>query len=87
MKKLYLIHFLLLILAISMTAQSAMLSGEVRDEGGEPLIGASVYNKVTQSGVVSELDGSFEIPASINDVIEVSFVGYESQTITYTGQY
>lgn len=63
------------------------LNGAVVDEAGEPVVGASVVVKGTQRGVSSDIDGKFFL-SNLNsgDVIEVSYIGYDSQEIAYSGQ-
>lgn len=61
------------------------VKGTVVDEAGDPIPGASVIVKGTTRGVVSDIGGQFAIPASDNDSIEVSFVGYGKQTLATAG--
>lgn len=50
----------------------------------EPLIGASVLLKGTQTGTVTDYDGHFEIPVSIQaGELEISYVGYQTQTVSF----
>ena len=56
--------------------------GVVTDANGEPLIGVSVLIKGTSQGTITNFDGAFEIQAAKGDVLEFSYVGYESQAIT-----
>lgn len=67
--------------------QGEVAKGVVIDANGEPIIGATVVVKGTTNGVVTDLDGAF----SLNNVekgaiIEISFVGYTTQTVTWKGQ-
>ncbi|MBR5687631.1 MAG: carboxypeptidase-like regulatory domain-containing protein [Prevotella sp.] len=61
--------------------------GQVLDENGEPIIGASVYvaGKIRQ-GTVTDIDGKFSIAASYGDKITVAYVGYKSQTVMLTNR-
>ena len=62
------------------------LSGTVQDAVG-PVIGAAVLIKGSMTGVTTDIDGAFTLNGlSINDVIVVSQMGYQTQEITYTGQ-
>lgn len=69
-----------------MTALAYTVSGAVADNGGEPLISASVRlmqakDSVVVKGVVSDVDGKFSLP-NINKgnyILETSYVGYEPQ--------
>ena len=58
------------------------LSGNVTDGTGEPLIGVSVFVKGTSNGTVTDMDGNFKLNASKGDIVEISYIGYASQTIT-----
>jgi TonB-linked SusC/RagA family outer membrane protein len=53
----------------------------VTDEKGEVLPGATVQIKGTTRGVSADLDGSFSISAKPTDVLEINFIGYETQSI------
>lgn len=62
----------------SVTQRNIILKGSVTDKNGEPLIGASVRIKGTDKGVITDLDGNYEInlPSS-NSVLIFSYLGYE----------
>ncbi len=67
--------------------QAQTISGNVKDQDGEPLIGASVMAVGDNSvGTVTDFDGNFSlnIPSSINS-IRISYVGYQAQTIDIAG--
>ena len=53
---------------------------------GDPLIGASVYEKGKLGGTISDIDGKFSIKVNPDAVLEVSYVGYETQTIKVDGR-
>ncbi|WP_165357461.1 TonB-dependent receptor [Flagellimonas olearia] len=61
-----------------------IIKGSVKDNTGEPLMGANVLVVGTDKGVVTDFDGNFEIVAKIGDVLEFSYVGMETQTYTIT---
>lgn len=65
----------------SLTVQ-AQVSGTVKDQAGEPIIGANVFWKNISGGVATREDGTFSIskPDKSNHLI-VSFIGYENDTI------
>lgn len=58
------------------------IRGVVYDALKEPLIGVSVLIKGTTVGTVTDVDGTFSIEATPNTIIEFSYVGYETKTIT-----
>lgn len=67
--------------------QLKKLTGVVRDEKGEPVIGASVYVKGTTKGVSTGIDGSFALPdVKQGEVIVISFIGYVTQEIVWDGK-
>ena len=71
----------------TITVKGIVLSGDTLPDGGiskEPLIGATISNKRTTLGAITNLDGHFGLPACIGDTLEVKYVGYESQTIVVT---
>ncbi len=85
MKNLSVLFTTLLLMVLSTTLCQAQISGTVIDEiSSEPLIGATVINKANGAGTITEIDGSFELNGSVGDVIEISYVGYNSIEITTT---
>lgn len=79
--------FALLLLPLSMLAQST-LTGNVSDSGsGQPLPGVNVIVKGTTKGTTTDFDGNFTLSSlTKGDVIEFSFVGYKTQDIAYDSQ-
>ena len=72
--------------ALDANAQGGGISGVVKDALG-PVIGASVVVNDSTTGTTTDLDGAFSLPTvKDGDVISVSFIGYKTQEITYTGQ-
>ena len=71
----------LLALFTCMSPMMAQVTGVVVDETGEPVIGASVLEKGTTNGTITDLDGNFTLPVSQGAQLEFSYVGYASQTI------
>lgn len=71
---------------VDISQQSAKVSGVVEDALG-PVTGASVIVKGTTNGTVTDLDGNFTLDGvKKGDIIQVSFLGYTTQEIPYTGQ-
>ncbi len=82
MKKL---NFLLLAFLIALCGNAwaqTQISGLVTDEESIPLPGASIVVKGTTSGVITNFDGRFVIEAAIGDVLEISYLGTKTQSIT-----
>ncbi len=68
-------------------AQDALVSGRVTGgDDGEPLIGATVTIKGTTTGVISGIEGDFEISASKKDILVFSYVGYASEEVAVGAQ-
>ncbi len=65
--------------------QRVAATGVVQDaESGEPIIGASVVEKGTTNGVVTDVNGRFTLNVSAGSVLQISYVGYETQEVTVT---
>lgn len=79
----WMVLFLLLGLFTSVIAYSQQISvkGIVKDQIGEPVIGANVLVRGTTNGVITNVNGEFILSASKSDVLVVSFVGYTTQEI------
>lgn len=60
------------------------VSGTVLDEQGIPLIGASVAIKGTTRGNITDIDGKFKVSVAPGDVLEVSYMGYNTQDVPIT---
>ena len=56
--------------------------GTVKDDSGEPIIGASVVIQGTTEGTVTDFDGNFVLRAAQGAKLTVSYVGYKSSVIT-----
>ena len=73
-------------LETAISQQNGKVTGVVEDDFG-PVAGASVVIKGTTNGNITDMDGNFILEGVKNgDVIQISFIGYATQEITYTGQ-
>lgn len=74
--------------ASSVFAQNTLtIKGVVTDTKNEPLVGATIKVKGTTHGVATDLDGKFTLPGVAKTaVLEVSYVGMQSQSILVNGQ-
>ncbi|WP_293945701.1 MULTISPECIES: SusC/RagA family TonB-linked outer membrane protein [unclassified Sphingobacterium] len=59
-------------------------SGKIVDDKGLPIIGATVKVKGTSKAVSTDANGGFILDANKGDVLQISFMGYESKEITIT---
>lgn len=70
---------------VAQQIKERLVVGTVSDEMG-PVIGATVFVKGTQNGVVTDLDGKFKLKVRIGAKIVVSFIGYKDKEIIYNGE-
>ena len=81
---------LLWMLCISLAGycQQATVTGHIVDNTGEAAIGATVLVKGTTEGTVTDIDGNFRITVKNikNDILVISYVGYETQEIRLQGK-
>ena len=77
--------FLLCLLPAGAMAQS-IVKGVVNDEAGEPIIGATVKVQGTNEGSITDMDGNFSVRANANATLNVSYIGYESQSVAVGGK-
>jgi len=66
--------------------QKKTLSGTIADSSGEPLVGASIVEKGTTNGTLTNLNGMFSLQVEENAVIQVSYIGYLAQEINTAGR-
>lgn len=87
MKKRVTLLIMLLLTGISyIYAQQLTITGTVIDKSlGDPVIGASVLVEGTTNGTVTDIDGKFSINASKGNVLNISYIGYQTQTIKLDG--
>lgn len=62
------------------------VTGAVKDQNGEPIIGANVSVKGTTVGTITGIDGDFILEVPENAVIQVSYIGYVSQEVRLGGK-
>ena len=73
---------LLLTLMVSMATNAQGILGTVTDDGGEPVIGASVVEKGNpQNGTITNIDGRFTLKVSEGTPIIISYIGYVAQEV------
>ena len=62
------------------------IKGTIKDSKGEPIIGATILEKGTSNGTITDYDGNFILEIFTNSNIEVSYIGYKAQTINPKGK-
>ena len=75
-----LIALMLLMVGAPLYAQKNV-SGQVSDEQGAPLIGATVMVKGTSNGTIADVDGSYSLKVNEGDVLQAVFTGYITEEI------
>lgn len=72
----------ILFLSFFCFSQNTTIKGVVLDEENNPIIGANILEiENTKNGTISDFDGNFEISINLNSYIEISYVGFKSQTL------
>ncbi len=84
-KVMYLLLLFLGALQVSF-AQEKTVSGVVKDENLEPMLGASVIVKGTTKGVSTDENGAYSLKVKDGDVLEFTAVGYKTQEHKVTGK-
>ncbi|GLB51448.1 SusC/RagA family TonB-linked outer membrane protein [Neptunitalea chrysea] len=77
--------FLLFCIPITFWAQTTVSGVVTENATGMPIPGANVVIKGTSTGTTTDFDGKYQITASENDVIEFSYIGFVTQSITFSG--
>lgn len=70
----------------AVTQQTIKVKGQVVDQDGEPLIGATVRVKGASTGSVTDIDGNFQIDAASNATLVISYVGYKDREVAVRGR-
>ena len=86
MKKSFLLFLFFFLFQFASLAQG-VLKGQVLDEFGEPVIGANISVQGTTIGTITDIDGNFQLNnVALNSLVQISYIGYTSQTVAFTGQ-
>ena len=75
-----------LMAAVAHAPQTITVKGQVVDQNGEPLVGATVKVKDSSTGAVTDIDGNFQISVPSNAVLVVSYVGYQDKEVAVRGR-
>ena len=84
-KRLAFILFTML-MSLNVLAQDIKVQGIVKDETGEAVIGATVMQKGTSNGTVTDIDGNFSVTVPANATLAVSYIGFSTQEIPVEGK-
>lgn len=86
MKKILSLSFILLAFVYGALAQSRVTGSVIDAQTNEPLIGATVIEKGTSNGTVTDIDGKFSLTTkNESGKIVISFIGYISQELDFSG--
>jgi TonB-linked SusC/RagA family outer membrane protein len=75
-----------LLLPTTLSAQTIKVAGKVIDASGEAVIGASIVEKGTKNGAVTDIAGTFTLNVSSRGTIVISSVGYKTQEVAVGGR-
>lgn len=67
--------------ALSVSQQVSKIKGNVVDSNGEPIIGATIMEKGTTNGTVTDLDGNFVLNVAPGAIIQISYIGFATQEL------
>ena len=79
-QKRFILSFLTLLTCTIMYAQQA-ITGNVVDQTGEPVIGATVMEKGASNGTVTDFDGNFTLKVEAGKTLVFSYIGYQTQEL------
>lgn len=68
-------------LSLAAMAQNVTFKGAVKDVAGQPIVGAFLVEQGTNNGTMTDVDGSFSLRVNKGANVEVSCLGYVSQTV------
>ncbi len=71
----------MLLLSLLSFGQSIKVQGTVTDESGTPMAGVNVVVKGTTNGLITDLNGQYQISADSKSTLSFSFIGYKTQDI------
>ena len=80
------LSLLTLLMSLSLLAQDIKVQGVVKDQTGETVIGATVMQKGTSNGTVTDFDGNFSLTVPANATLAISYIGFTTQEIPVAGK-
>lgn len=67
-------------------AQSVTVTGTVKDENGDPLMGVTVRQSGAKGGTVTNLDGQYSVNCESNATLQFEYIGFQSQQVPVSGR-
>ena len=86
LKERLVLSMLTLLMPLGLLAQDIKVQGIVKDETGETVSGASVMQKGTTNGAVTDIDGNFSLTVPSKATLLVSYIGFTTQEIAVDGR-
>ena len=77
---------LALLLTLAVQAQNITVKGTVSDQNGDPVAGAFVTVQNTTTGTSTDIYGAYSLSVPSNGILEVSFMGYVTETVPVDGR-
>ncbi len=77
----HLLSCICLLTAMIASAQTTLVTGNVSDNTGEPLIGASIMQKGSTIGCTTDFDGNFSLKVATPATLVISYVGYHTKEV------
>lgn len=71
---------------LSAQSQQIRVKGTVKDMAGEAIIGASIADKATGTGTITDINGAFSLNVSSKATLEISFMGYKTEHVAVNGK-
>ncbi len=81
LKKFTFLLLSLMMISATALAQKRVYSGQVIDSQDEPIIGASVVQKGTSNGGVTDIEGNFRVSVDEGSTLVISYIGYATQEV------
>ena len=78
--------FVMLFVCASLFAQNITVKGTVKDTNGDPIVGAAVLIKGTQTGVTTDIDGNYSINVPTNATLRFTALSYADQEVPVRGR-
>lgn len=72
--------------ALSVNAQPRKVTGQILDESGQPIIGATIRLQDSPTGTITDIDGHFSLDVPEGKKVVVSYIGYIKQTFVLGGR-
>ena len=78
--------FVMLFVCVGLYAQNITVKGTVKDSNGDPVVGAAVLIKGTQTGVTTDIDGNYAINVPSNATLRFTALSYADQEVPVRGR-